>query len=276
MGAALGLSDFLLPHDVYGSQYAAGLDLDPSNRFSQKLYIAYDARQQRELIFGESLSSTFRASAPPRNSAMGLGHGSPNIAPFSNAIAIPPLPLSGIAVCVPVCWAGSGNLILCQIGTGGVNGFWFAINSTQKIDLVHFGVAVYTSDGQPWDGTNFYPRVLGFTDDGTTLTFYLDGKQFGTTRAVGSFVASGTNAPVIFQAGGGDNPNSWNSLSLLWKRALSPAEHADIAQNPWQVFKPKLSGIFPSVVASVIPTLSIPQAIVIGQTTAQPQVTLTF
>lgn len=125
-------------------------------------------------------------------------------------------------------------------------------------------VALSGSYGASWDNSG--------VDEGVTL--YMDGQSVAATGGGEdtSFVsAENTAADFVIGAGAIDEPaydeylKGDISIALVWDRELSATEHKAIAENPYQLLKPKtvyfsigdgVTGVINSTLGNVTPSIS--------------------
>jgi hypothetical protein len=84
--------------------------------------------------------------------------------------------------------------------------------------------------------------VLALEFDPNGVTTYLDGASQGTVAAGLGTTPDYGSAPTLVLASGGAGGSYadavWDWMTW-WSRALTPTEHAAIASNPWQIYKPQ-------------------------------------
>jgi hypothetical protein len=74
------------------------------------------------------------------------------------------------------------------------------------------------------------------------VRFYFDGQPTSSMALTGTMPAGGTAPVQIGNYTIGSGPYNFSgslSWAAIWSRALQPAEHAALAANPWQVFRPQ-------------------------------------
>jgi hypothetical protein len=123
-------------------------------------------------------------------------------------------------------------------------GFAYGIppNRGMRLSMTHQGVAQYTSSVNITGVDNEYAS-FGFTDVvSSTVRLFAKG-AFIDSLAVGAMTSPGSQAVDVGGAGPGASSQYFNGnlvLALLWdNRALTDAEHAELARNPWQLFEPQ-------------------------------------
>lgn len=124
--------------------------------------------------------------------------------------------------------------ILSQFGGNG--GWKFGVNSSGNIGYTHYGVADYNTT-VPISG---FTGSIGMTGGASTSARFFKGGEFREALAVGgiSAVGSAGNYSIGSRAASSDALSpSTVACVLYFERALTDAEHASLAANPWQVFE---------------------------------------
>lgn len=117
------------------------------------------------------------------------------------------------------------------------NGGWkFGVTSTGNIGYTHFGVADYTTAV----AINGFSGTIGMTGGASTSARFFKSGEFREAVAVGAInqVGGSTNYSIGSRTGTTDALSpSTVACVMHFERALTDAEHASLAANPWQVIK---------------------------------------
>jgi uncharacterized protein YceK len=194
------------------------------------LLFLFDCVRNRELVRGAAGSYTLGTRA----TKWGLG----SVIPVTGnniiypALPVLKLPLSGVFLTNIIPYGGNFNFFY-QFSAG--VGLAFQEANYGYLRFTHGGIADYQTTTSIWDGTSYGDSqimVVGFTNTGSLLTFYVNGKQFDSPFSVGavnnanvdfSVLTTGVSAEVAY-------------FAALFRRALSAREHFDYAMNPWAVY----------------------------------------
>jgi hypothetical protein len=144
-------------------------------------------------------------------------------------------------------------------------------NRQMRLTMTHQGVADYPSAVNIAGVDNEYVS-FGFTDVvSSTVRLFARG-AFIDSLAVGAMTSPGSQAVDVGATGPGASGKFFNGnlvLALLWdNRALTDAEHAELARNPWQLFAPEEEPVFYSLPS----TTTYGEYISAEEWTRQPQI----
>lgn len=130
---------------------------------------------------------------------------------------------------------------------------------TSYIDLVQWNVQNNVASGETLSGD----IVVAVTRNGNAITYYANGRQYGTATA-SSTINSGNGelASIGSRAGSGTyygtNASAFGNgvyCCFVWSRPLSSAEISDLSVNPWQIFAPERRTLFVS--SGALPSLAV-------------------
>ena len=220
---------------IWTQQPQGPLEIDWSNPLTKGLYIAFDARINRDLVSGKFGGY---GSAANVVSKYGVGKNNVSANQLATNVPIPALPLSIIVLTKPVAWGGQQQTYITH-GVGGSGGYGFSLPGN-SLRFTHYGVADYNATASSWDGSvtdDSQIKCVGCTNNGSSILFYDRGVQIGTSVAVGGYNQG--SADIHALTCGAQNPQSKEYLALAWSRALSPEEHKLLSDNPWQIFTKK-------------------------------------
>lgn len=91
--------------------------------------------------------------------------------------------------------------------------------------------------------------VFGIVANGSTLVGYDKGNQFASTACSSAPSYDSFSRYQMFGSSDTGAVTGTGLFQAVWARALSPAEVKSFSNNPWQIFKPLPSRIYPSVSA---------------------------
>lgn len=166
-----------------------------------------------------------------------------------------------------------------QATSGGQSYLLFNTNSGYGSSAGYFGFGSGATSGGSAitavaGGIVAYPATyIGTQSDQRRI--YRDGVLLGT-GASGGITVSGSPHKTCLNGidgyGGWASSGSKYFLTMIWDRALSPAEIARIGANPWQLFQPRRIYIPTATAAASAPTITALSAIGITATSAQPRI----
>lgn len=148
--------------------------------------------------------------------------------------------------------------------------------------FVLLGVAAYSQS--TYTIPSFRPTVAAmiWTGNGGSVSFFDDGGYRGGmtlrhTVSTGSILAGGELC--LFGLGPSGSTTHWLGAAAMfaaWPRALSQSELGGVADNPWQLFRPRRTLVPMSSGAATFPALSLPGVTDVTSTSARPRVTVTW
>lgn len=129
----------------------------------------------------------------------------------------------------PLNYNGAQNTFLRNGPAGG----WSLSAGNLGLRFTIFGVADYDfSVSLPDNGM----AVVGVTAvSGSTATLFIDGTQRAQVAIAAIGATTAANVQINLSPGGTSSIAS-TAMAAYWDRALSAAEHAQLAANPWQIF----------------------------------------
>lgn len=251
--------------------------LRPNAEFMQRPVLLWDARSGHDLVTSSAplkragtLQQTRYGVAYRTPSGSGLLHTGGRLP--STSRYKPSGDVTLVAYFVKRSSAGSSNPL------GGITGGMDGISIGEAYGLNYSegkvgGVQLGTSNQYTLD----IPTVAIITKRGATGRLYVNGALHGSTTSAGATTYHATYTCCFW---GGNVDGAATATTDLFYMAVdnigwSDAKCLALCAEPWRIFSPERRPVFYSL-GPTAPTLSAAGMIDIGQTSARPQVTLTF
>jgi hypothetical protein len=253
-----------------------GYEIDGEHPLSRGMYAFFPLWEGNGLYARDSVNgiiSTATSGAAWKSGPSGLAQAFMSSGHYSQTPSIP-----GLSVNYPITIAAGFRMLGTPSGTAQVIGIYTtglaqspAIIGVTSANLYIIAWANGSSSASGTSSTSAATNVdsvAALTVTDTSQTLYLNGvTAYALSNAIGN--AAGSNPFLDFGYNSllaARNPNYQIYWAGLWNRTLSPAEHAALAANPWQVYEPRRVQTYFGMIAPI----SSPGGIRLIASQAQP------